>query len=308
MTPTKLAFTCGDPAGVGPEIIAAWLAAHPAEALDVAVIGPAQWLATLDTKAEKIAIGLEEFVLTPGQPTGEGALVAWAAMERAAAGAKSGEFAGVVTGPVSKAALAKIGYEFPGQTEFFAARWGGEPVMAFCGGKLRVVLATWHVPLCEVPQVLSPQALRRSVAAADQLARAEGVAVPRIAVCGLNPHAGEDGLLGYEERDFLNPALAKLAEEFPGLTPRCEPGDTLFARQLRGEFDAIVALYHDQGLAPLKVIDFDESVNVTLGLPLVRTSPDHGTAFGLAGQGRASATSFTNAVTVARRLIAARRA
>lgn len=308
MTPTKLAFTCGDPAGVGPEIIAAWLAAHPAEALDVAVIAPAQWLATLDTKAEKIAIGLEEFVLTPGQPTGEGALVAWAAMERAAAGAKSGEFAGVVTGPVSKAALAKIGYEFPGQTEFFAARWGGEPVMAFCGGKLRVVLATWHVPLCEVPQVLSPQALRRSVAAADQLARAEGVAVPRIAVCGLNPHAGEDGLLGYEERDFLNPALAKLAAEFPGLTPRCEPGDTLFARQLRGEFDAIVALYHDQGLAPLKVIDFDESVNVTLGLPLVRTSPDHGTAFGLAGQGRASATSFTNAVTVARRLIAARRA
>ena len=308
MTPTKLAFTCGDPAGVGPEIIAAWLAAHPAEAVDVAVIGPAPWLATLDTKAEKIAIGLEEFVLTPGQPTGEGALVAWAAMERAAAGAKSGEFAGVVTGPVSKAALAKIGYEFPGQTEFFAARWGGEPVMAFCGGKLRVVLATWHVPLCEVPQVLSPQALRRSVAAADQLARAEGVAVPRIAVCGLNPHAGEDGLLGYEERDFLNPALAKLAAEFPGLTPRCEPGDTLFARQLRGEFDAIVALYHDQGLAPLKVIDFDESVNVTLGLPLVRTSPDHGTAFGLAGQGRASATSFTNAVTVARRLIAARRA
>lgn len=308
MTPTKLAFTCGDPAGVGPEIIAAWLAAHPAETVDVAVIGPAQWLATLATKAEKIAIGLEEFVLTPGQPTGEGALVAWAAMERAAAGAKSGEFAGVVTGPVSKAALAKIGYEFPGQTEFFAARWGGEPVMAFCGGKLRVVLATWHVPLCEVPQVLSPQALRRSVAAADQLSRAEGVAVPRIAVCGLNPHAGEDGLLGYEERDFLNPALAKLAAEFPGLTPRCEPGDTLFARQLRGEFDAIVALYHDQGLAPLKVIDFDESVNVTLGLPRVRTSPDHGTAFGLAGQGRASATSFTNAVTVARRLIAARRA
>lgn len=308
MTPTKFAFTCGDPAGVGPEIIAAWLAAHPAEAAEVAVIGPAQWLATLDTLAEKIAVGLEEFALTPGQPTGEGALVAWAAMERAAAGAKSGEFAGVVTGPVSKAALAKIGYEFPGQTEFFAARWGGEPVMAFCGGRLRVVLATWHVPLCEVPQVLSPQALRRSVVAADQLARAEGIATPRIAVCGLNPHAGEDGLLGYEERDFLNPALAKLAAEFPGLTPRCEPGDTLFARQLRGEFDAIVALYHDQGLAPLKVIDFDESVNVTLGLPWVRTSPDHGTAFGIAGQGRASATSFTNAVTVARRLIAARRA
>jgi 4-hydroxythreonine-4-phosphate dehydrogenase len=201
--------------------------------------------------------------------------------------------------------LARIGYAYPGQTEFFAARWGGEPVMAFCGGKLRVVLATWHIPLCEVAAALGPHLLRRTIAAADRLARAEGVARPRIGVCGLNPHAGEGGLLGEEERDFINPALEKLRTEFSGLS-LCEPGDTLFARSLRGEFDVVIALYHDQGLAPLKVIDFDESVNVTLGLPHVRTSPDHGTAFGIAGKGVARVTSFANAVTVARRLIAAR--
>ncbi len=298
----KLAITCGDPAGVGPEVIAAWLAMHAGKASEVAVIGPAHWLAALDTAAEKIAVGLEGFFVTPGEPTGEGALVAWAAMERAAAGAKLGEFSGVVTGPVSKAELAKIGYPFPGQTEFFAARWGGEPVMAFCGGKLRVVLATWHVPLHEVSRLLGPHLLHRSVAAADSLARADGIANPRIGVCGLNPHAGEGGLLGSEEKDFLNPALGHIRAEFPGLS-LCEPGDTLFARALRDEFDVVIALYHDQGLAPLKVIDFDTAVNVTLGLPHVRTSPDHGTAFSIAGKGVASATSFANAVTVARRLI-----
>ena len=300
--PAKLAITCGDPAGVGPEIIAAWLAEHATEARDVAVIGPARWLASLDTWAKKIAVGLEEFSAVPGKPTGEGALIAWAAMERAAAGVLSGEFSGVVTGPVSKAELAKIGYGFPGQTEFFAARWGGEPVMGFCGGKLRVVLATWHVPLCEVPQLLGPQLLHRTIAAADVLARAEGIAMPRIGVCGLNPHAGEGGLIGGEEKDFLNPALDHLRVEFPGLS-RCEPGDTLFARALRREFDVIVALYHDQGLAPLKAVEFDEAVNVTLGLPHVRTSPDHGTAFGIAGKGVARVTSFANAVIVAQRLI-----
>jgi len=304
MTP-RLAFTCGDPAGIGPEIIAAWLSANAAEAANVTVIGPALWLASLTTDARKIAVGLEEFSAVPGQPTGEGALVAWAAMERAAAGCKTGEFSGVVTGPVSKSELAKIGYEFPGQTEFFAARWGGDPVMAFCGGKLRVALATWHVPLHQVARHLGPHLLRRTIAAADILTRADGITNPRIGVCGLNPHAGENGLLGYEERDLLNPALKHLQAEYPGLS-LCLPGDTLFARALKGEFDVVVALYHDQGLAPLKVIDFDEAVNVTLGLPYVRTSPDHGTAFGIAGQGKASPKSFANAVNVAWRLIKSR--
>jgi 4-hydroxythreonine-4-phosphate dehydrogenase len=301
----NLAITCGDPAGVGPEIIAGWLQTHAAEARGVAVIGPAQWLAGLPECGAKIAVGREEFAATAGKPDAEGALVAWAAMERAAKGCAQREFGAVVTGPVSKARLAAIGYAFPGQTEFFAARWGGEPVMGFCGGKLRVVLATWHVPLASVPSLLGPQLLRRTVAAAEALARAEGVAQPRIGVCGLNPHAGEDGLLGGEEREMLNPALDGLRAEFPGLS-RCEPGDTLFARQLRGEFDVVVALYHDQGLAPLKAVDFDEAVNVTLGLPFVRTSPDHGTAFGIAGKGVARGTSFANAIVVARRLLNAR--
>ncbi|MBK8857058.1 MAG: 4-hydroxythreonine-4-phosphate dehydrogenase PdxA [Opitutaceae bacterium] len=302
---SELAVTCGDPAGVGPEIIAGWLAGPAADVRHLTVIGPAPWLATLPDKVKKIAVGVEDYVATPGEPTGESALVAWAAMERAAEGCRSGEFGGVVTGPVSKAALARIGYIWPGQTEFFAARWGGDPVMAFCGGRLRVVLATWHVPLCEVPQLLGPQLLHRTIAAADTLARAEGITAPRIGVCGLNPHAGEDGLLGEEERDLLNPSLGKLRAEFPGLSS-CQPGDTIFARALRGEYDVVVALYHDQGLAPLKAVDFDEAVNVTLGLPFVRTSPDHGTAFGIAGKGLARTTSFANAVTVARRLLRGR--
>lgn len=298
-----LAIACGDPAGVGPEIVAGWLAAHRDAAATVAVLGPATWLQELDTPARKIAVGLEDFRAVPGRPTAEGALVAWAALERAAEGCRNGEFAGVVTGPVSKEQLVRIGYPFPGQTEFFAARWGGAPVMAFCGGRLRVVLATWHVPLAEVPRLLSAELLERTVAAADMLARAEGVTAPRIGVCGLNPHAGEAGILGRDEIERLDPILAGLRSRFPGLSG-CEPGDTLFARQLRGEFDVVIALYHDQGLAPLKVIDFDAAVNVTLGLPHVRTSPDHGTAFGLAGKGVASGTSFANAVVVARRLIA----
>ncbi|MGH7945066.1 MAG: 4-hydroxythreonine-4-phosphate dehydrogenase PdxA [Opitutaceae bacterium] len=301
----KLAFTCGDPAGVGPEVIAAWLGTNREAARDVAVVGPARWIETLDTPAQKVPVGLGEFSAEPGRPSGEGALVAWAAMERAAAGCRNGEFSAVVTGPVSKARLARIGYPYPGQTEFFAARWGGEPVMAFCGGRLRVVLATWHVPLDHVARMLGPHLLERTILAARELGQADGIATPRIGVCGLNPHAGEGGILGREEIELIDPALDRLRTRVPGLS-RCEPGDTLFARQLRGEFDVVVALYHDQGLAPLKVIDFDEAVNVTLGLPHVRTSPDHGTAFGIAGKGVARATSFTNAVIVARRMIATR--
>jgi 4-hydroxythreonine-4-phosphate dehydrogenase len=231
--------------------------------------------------------------------------VAWAALEKAAALCSGGKASGVVSAPVSKAALAAIGWSFPGQTEFFGARWGGTPSMAFCGGRLRVALATWHIPLRDVPAALTADALGRAVASADEIARADGIAHPRIGVCGLNPHAGEGGLIGGEERDLIDPVLDALRPRHPGLSC-AQPADTLFGRQLRGEFDACVALYHDQGLAPLKVIDFDSAVNVTLGLPHVRTSPDHGTAFGIAGTGTASPASFANAVAVARRLIRAR--
>ncbi|HVU15578.1 MAG TPA: 4-hydroxythreonine-4-phosphate dehydrogenase PdxA [Candidatus Didemnitutus sp.] len=302
MPPPKLAITCGDPAGIGPEIVTAWLTAHAQEAGDVAVIGPERWLTSLPQGFLPVPVGLEDFTAQAGHPDGDGALVAWAAMERAARGCMAGEFSGVVTGPVSKERLHRIGFAFPGQTEFFAARWSGEPVMAFSGGRLRVALATWHVPLHEVPRSLGPHRLQRTIAAADELARVDGIAQPRIGVCGLNPHAGENGVIGREEIDFLNPALEKMKTTWPGLS-LCQPADTLFARALRGEFDVVVALYHDQGLAPLKAVDFDSAVNVTLGLPHVRTSPDHGTAFGLAGRGQANPQSFANAVTLAQRLI-----
>ena len=298
-------MTCGDPAGVGPDVIAAWLASEPGDMASVTLVGPARWLSSLPRGPAKVAVGLEEFEAQPGRPDAEGSLVAWAALERAAALCSGGECGGVVTGPVSKERMAAIGWAYPGQTEFFAARWGGAPTMAFCGGRLRVALVTWHVPLREVPGLVTPAAIARAVGAAAELARADGVAEPRIGVCGLNPHAGEGGLIGAEERDIIDPALERLRASHPGLS-RCQPADTLFGRQLRGEFDVSVALYHDQGLAPLKAVDFEESVNVTLGLAHVRTSPDHGTAYGIAGTGRASARSFANAVAAARRLIRAR--
>jgi 4-hydroxythreonine-4-phosphate dehydrogenase len=301
----RIAITCGDPAGIGPEIIAAWLAAQPEEAAAATVIGPARWLETLPAGPARIAVGTEDYAAAPGRPDGESSLVAWAALERGAALCAAGECAGAVTAPVSKERMAAIGWNFPGHTEFFAARWGGEPTMAFCGGKLRLALVTWHIPLRAVPESLTPAGIARAVGAAAELARSEGVAAPRIGVCGLNPHAGEGGLLGTEERDLIDPVLDGLRPRFPGLS-RCQPADTLFGRQLRGEFDVSVALYHDQGLGPLKVIDFEDSVNVTLGLPHVRTSPDHGTAFAIAGRGTASPRSFAHAVAVARRLIRAR--
>ncbi|KAF0092978.1 MAG: 4-hydroxythreonine-4-phosphate dehydrogenase [Puniceicoccaceae bacterium 5H] len=300
-----LAITCGDPAGVGPEIIQRWLADRSqAERDDVVVIGPGDWLDTLP--AQGVRVGSEDFVLTPGRPGREGAAVAWQAMQAAAQGCMDGHFRGVVTAPVAKGWLQEVGYPHPGQTEFFAAAWGGEPSMSFVGEKLRLVLATWHDPLMEVARLLheDPGRLERAIERADRLGRAYGADEPRIAVCGLNPHAGESGMLGREEVDWIDPRLDALRERFPGLS-RTQPGDTVFFRALRGEFDVVVALYHDQGLGPLKTLEFDVAVNVTLGLPHVRTSPDHGTAFGIAGQGQASIRSFAHAVTVAQRLTAA---
>lgn len=297
-----LAITCGDPAGVGPAIIARWLQERVADRPAVRVFGPADWLQSIDAPGR--AVGPADFRALPGTPTEEGARVALAAMEAAAAACREGECAAVVTAPVSKAWLQRVGYRFPGQTEFFADQWGGEPTMAFCGGRLRVVLATWHDPLASISGILEsrPELLRRAVERAGFLARAEGIEHPRIAVCGLNPHAGEDGIIGTEEQRFLDPQLDGMRADWPGLS-RCLPGDTVFWRALRDEFDVVVALYHDQGLGPLKTLEFDRAVNVTLGLPWVRTSPDHGTAFALAGEGGAiDVTSFAHAVEVARRL------
>lgn len=300
MSRLPLAIPCGDPAGVGPDLIAAWLQAHPAQADSVVPIGPADWIARI---GRGLAVGPAGYVSHPGRPDETGQLIALEAMELAARGTTGGRFAAVVTGPVNKKRLAEVGYPFPGQTEFFAARWGGEPVMAFAGGKMTVGLVTWHLPLADVPRALDAAAVRRTVLALIALRQKLGDARPRVAVCGLNPHAGEGGLLGSEDAAILAPTVAALRAEGHDVSGPW-PGDTVFHRHLRGDFDAVAASYHDQGLAPLKTVDFATSANLSLGLKHVRTSPDHGTAYELAGTGRADRGSFDSAVRLARLLSA----
>ena len=295
-----IAITCGDPAGIGPEIIAKWAMENPDEADKCAFVGPILWCA--DLPGRLIPVGKFGYEAKPGKPTEMGARIAAEALEEAAAGCAAGRFSAVVTAPISKENMARTGFKFPGHTEFFAARWGGEPSMAFAGDRLRMVLATWHIPLMSVGAALTKETVTRAVERAAILGRAYGAAQPRIAVCGLNPHAGEAGILGTEERDFLDPLLNDLRQIYPNLS-KCLPPDTVFQRQLAGDFDVSVALYHDQGLGPLKTLEFDSAVNITLGLPYVRTSPDHGTAFGIAGKGIASTHSFASAVKTAKMLV-----
>ena len=301
-----LAVTCGDPSGIGPEVIEAVLRSDKQKGRDCVVIGAQAWGADL---AEALGVSYEsvgpfDYVAGAGLPSIEGARVALEAMKSAAAGCREGRYRGVVTGPVSKHWLQLAGFGFPGQTEFFADAWGGEPTMAFVGQELRVVLATWHIPLREVAVALDAACLEKAVRRAHAFAQQLGVAAPRIGGCGLNPHAGEGGILGVEEVEVLDPALDRLRTAIPGLS-RCLPGDTVFHRQRRGDFDVVVAAYHDQALAAVKTLEFDAAVNLTLGLPYVRTSPDHGTAFDLAGQGKADASSFAAALAVARELTGA---
>ncbi len=299
----RIAITCGDPSGLGPELIEECLAAKVYEGATFRVFGDAAWLERLQASScnalESVALSTEAFA--PGKPCPAGARLAVAAMEAAAAACVDGTCDSVVTGPIAKGLCAAVGYEYPGQTEFFAARWGGEPTMAFIGERLRLCLATWHVPLRAVPENLTEEAFKRSVRAALYLGKLVGVERPRVIVCGLNPHAGEGGMLGLEERDSLDPWLAELRAEH-GALEGCVPGDTAFARAMKGEADVVVAMYHDQGLAPFKAVDFDSGVNVTLGLPWLRVSPDHGTGFDIAGRGLASAGSMRHAIELAARL------
>lgn len=298
-----VALTSGDPAGVGPEVALQAIRELGPEAAGLHVLGPAEWVAQArQSGCSGEVVGPPDAAVRPGAPNRSSAEIALAALERGAAGCRDGDFAAVVTGPVAKAALQEVGFVFPGQTEFFAHRWGGEPVMAFAGGRLRVVLATWHLPLAAVPSALDRACLARAIRAADELGRRLVGRNPRIGVCGLNPHAGEGGILGTEERDVIDPILDDLRAEFPALS-RTQPGDTVFFRALDGEFDVVVALYHDQGLGPVKTLEFDAAVNVTLGLPWVRTSPDHGTGFGIAGKGVARHASMANAIHLARQLM-----
>jgi len=279
-----LGLTTGDPAGVGPELLTRCLA-DPGlpEGVDFRLIGRKQGH-------------------TPGQPTADSARAAWDALEEAAAFLQDGTIQAVVTGPVHKASLQALGFPFPGQTEFFAARAGiGNFAMCLTGGPLTVALATIHVPLREVPHLLrAEEIIRVGRLLGDFLRRRLGRA-PRIAVAGLNPHAGENGQFGHEEESIIAPAVAQLAAagEFTG--PHAP--DTVFHRAAAGEFDGVLCMYHDQGLIPLKLLAFNTGVNVTLGLPHPRTSPDHGTAFDLAGTGRASHQSLLAAINLAAEML-----
>lgn len=298
-----LAVTCGDPAGVGPEVILAWARDFPGNRNGFVFFGPETWVSEIRKLGYAgRGLGFADYVPKPGQPDRAGSLIARDALMKAARGCAQGKYSGAVTGPVSKEHLKESGFDHPGQTEYFAEEWGGVPSMGFVGKKLKVVLATWHVPLHGVFENLSPVTIIRAVTQADYLARVYGSDHPKIAVCGLNPHAGEKGLLGTEEREWIDPLLQDLQVKFPGVSTS-QSADSLFWRACEGEFDVVVALYHDQGLIPVKTLEFDNAVNVTLGLPFIRTSPDHGTGFSIAGQGRARSDSFANAVVVAEKLV-----
>jgi 4-hydroxythreonine-4-phosphate dehydrogenase len=302
----RVAVTLGDPRGIGPEIVAAVLAHPPAPAAFV-VIGPAGLIEGLPA-TERIAVGDSGTAITPASrldlPPAEAGRLTGESIERAARLALAGRVDAIVTGPAEKRALHLAGFPFPGHTEWLAQLAGGVKVaMMLASDRLRVVLVTTHIPLAEVPRALTTE---RVVETGRITARALtawwGIAAPRLALCAVNPHAGEGGLFGREDETILAPAARTLGAAGP------LPADTVFVRALRGEFDAVLAPYHDVGMTAIKVASFGHGVNITLGLPFVRTAPDHGTAFDIAGKGMADPGSMREAVGLAVRLAGKRMA
>lgn len=281
-------IAAGDPAGVGPEIFRSIVSSFDHNRAEIRIIG------SLDSMA-------------PGNPSPASARAAWDALELAADLALRGEVDALVTGPVCKHSLREIGFPYPGQTEFFADRAGVKDfAMVLTGGAITVGLATIHEPLGSVANLLSTDLIVRRGALLHRFVRARGCARPRIAVAGLNPHAGECGEIGTEELTIIRPAVTGLDEKFPGVFSGPFAPDTIFHRCLEGEFDAVLCMYHDQGLIPLKLHAFHQGVNVTVGLPFYRTSPDHGTAFEIAGRGIARVDSTLAALELAVELASAR--
>lgn len=278
----RILITLGDPAGIGPEVVDLALASGKLPAgHEFTVLG--------DRHAGK-----------PGQPTVVSAAAALAALDEAVRMLKAGEADAVVTGPVSKEGLQSVGFPFPGQTEYFAAAFGVSDFgMMLTGDTLTVALATIHVPLVQVPQLLTTsEIVRIGLLTADFLKR-RGIPSPRIAVAGLNPHAGENGAFGDEETRIIGPAVDQLnAAGVATFTGPAVP-DAIFRDAAQGLHDAVLAMYHDQGLIPLKLLDFETAVNVTLGLPKPRVSPDHGTAFSIAGKHLANPSSMIAAIRLA---------
>jgi 4-hydroxythreonine-4-phosphate dehydrogenase len=295
----RLAVTLGDPRGIGPEIVAAALA-HPEvrERATLVVVGPTGTGVVPD---EAVGAWGADDAAAPDAAARAGRL-AGLAIERAVALARAGTVDGMVTAPIDKAALYAGGYDYPGHTEMLAALAGTPTTMMLASDRLRVVLATTHIPLRDVPGALDEAAIAQAAA----LTRAHlvawfGIAAPRIALCALNPHAGDGGRFGREDDDLLAPAARRHGLLGPF------PADTVFVRALRGEFDAVIAPYHDVGMTAIKVASFGQAVNVTLGLPFPRTSPDHGTALDIAGRGIADPSSMIAATLLAARLAGAAR-
>jgi 4-hydroxythreonine-4-phosphate dehydrogenase len=278
----RIVITLGDPAGIGPEVIERALSSGQLpEGFEFEVLG--------DHNA-----GI------PGKPDARSAAAALAALDLAVAELKEGRADAVVTGPVCKDGLQALGFPFPGQTEYFASAFGVEDFgMLLTGNTLTVGLATIHEALAAVPVLLTPERITRiGLLTAGFLTR-RGLAKPRIAVAGLNPHAGENGAFGDEETRIILPAIERLNASGTAIFTGPAVPDAVFRDAARGHFDAVVAMYHDQGLIPLKMLDFDNAVNVTLGLPKPRTSPDHGTAFAIAGKTLADPSSMIAAIRLA---------
>ncbi|MGQ0661721.1 4-hydroxythreonine-4-phosphate dehydrogenase PdxA [Sphingosinicella sp.] len=314
-----LAVSLGDPAGIGPEVIAKSWERRQAEALPlffavgdvdavkkawdgpVAIVDdPAGAAAAFDQALPVIDVADSALALSsPGLAEARNALDA---LELAVGLAQMGAASGLVTGPVSKSRLYAVGFTHPGQTEFVAERCGvsGDLIaMMLAGPSLRVVPVTTHIPLAEVPAALSIETIvTKGRAAARGLQRQFGIENPRLAVAGLNPHAGEDGTLGREEIEIIAPAIERLREEGIEASGPHAP-DIMFAARRREGYDLALCMYHDQGLIPLKTLHFEEGINVTLGLPIVRTSPDHGTAFDIAGLGLADPGAMIAAIRAA---------
>jgi len=315
-----LAVAMGDPAGIGPEIIAkAWNRRREERLVPFFVVGDSRAVHTvwngpvtrIDSPGDAAAVFEDALpVLTvedagdivPGQPDLEGARCALHSLELATGMTREGAAAALVTGPVSKAQLYQIGFTHPGQTEFVAERVGvatSATVMMLAGPTLRVVPVTTHVPLRRVSELLNvPLLVTKARVTARALTRDFGIASPRLAFAGLNPHAGEQGAIGREEIDVMIPAIEILRGEGIDVAGPLA-ADTMFHGRARATYDAAICCYHDQALVPLKTLHFDEGVNITLGLPIVRTSPDHGTAFGIAGQDRAEPGAMIAAIRLA---------
>jgi 4-hydroxythreonine-4-phosphate dehydrogenase len=289
----------GEPSGIGPEVaVAAFhhfdgkVGRHPLKLVGDATVFASHSHALIPTKARAAA--------TPGKPDGANAAAVTEAIEIAVQACLEGEAAALVTAPIHKAVLHAAGFAFPGHTEFLAHLTGARrAVMMLASDKLRVVPLTIHMPIAEVPKAISKQAIfDTGEIILTALRRDFGILNPRLAVAGLNPHAGEDGMLGAEDGSVIAPAIAALAAR--GFHVRGPlSADTLFHEEARKSYDAALCMYHDQALIPIKSLSFWDGVNVTLGLPIVRTSPDHGTALDIAGQGKADARSMIAAIKMA---------